>query len=74
MFLLRLSFSNVIWFFSLWNFSLSKEGTEEEEAFLLALVFLDMMLRIGQGKHKRDKEEKQKKTKGRLQVSIEIEK
>ena len=40
----RFSFSYAYWFFSLRNLSLSKVGTEEEDDFLLALVFLDMML------------------------------
>ena len=68
MFLLRLSFSYVSWCFSLRNLSLSKKGTEEEEAFLLALVFLDIVLRKRQDTHKRTKK-KTRKTKGRLQVS-----
>ena len=46
MFLLRLSFLYASWFFSLRNLSLSKVGEEEEEDILLALVFLDMMLKI----------------------------
>ena len=45
MFLLRLSFSNTFWFFSLRNLSLLKVGEEVEVDFLLALVFLDMMLK-----------------------------
>ena len=48
MFLLRLSFSNASWFFSLKNLSLSKVGEGEEVEVLLALVFLGMMLRKGQ--------------------------
>ena len=45
MFLLRLSFSNSSWFFSLRNLSLSKVGEGKEVEVLLALVFLIMMLR-----------------------------
>ena len=71
MFLLRLSFSNASWFFSLRNLSLSKVGEGEEVEVLLALVFLGMMLRKGQDIEKRTKKKKkkQRKTKGRLQVS-----
>ena len=47
MFLLRFNFSKVSWCFSLRKCSLSKEREDEEEAFLLALVFLDIVLRIG---------------------------
>ena len=46
MFLLRLSFSNASWFFSLRNLSLSKVGEGEDVEVLLALVFLGMMLKI----------------------------
>ena len=46
MFLLRLSFSYVSWFFSLRNLSLPKVGEGEEVKVLLALVFLGMMLKI----------------------------
>ena len=70
MFLLRLSFSNASWFFSLKNLSLSKVGEGEEVEVLLALVFLGMMLRKGQDTQKRTKKET-RKTKGRLQVSTE---
>ena len=50
MFLLRLSFSYASCFVSLRSLSLSKVGEEEEEEedFILPLVFLDMMLRKGQ--------------------------
>ena len=68
MFLLRLSFSNASWFFSLRNLSLLKVGEGEEVEVPLALVFLGMMLRKGQDKQKRSKK-KTRKTKGRLQVS-----
>ena len=62
MFLLRLSFSYTSWFFSLKNLSLSKVGEEEEEDFLLALVFLDMMLKIRKtNTEERKKTKKQKK-------------
>ena len=37
------------------NLSLSKDRSEEVEAFLLALVFLVMVLRKGQGTQKRKK-------------------
>ena len=37
-------------------------GAEEEEAFLLALVFLDMVLRIGQDKQKRTKKKQKENT------------
>ena len=46
-------------FFSLRNLSLSKVGIEEEKDFLLALVFLDMMLKS----RRTDTEEIEKKTK-----------
>ena len=68
MFLLRLSFSNASWFFSLRNLSLSNVGEGEEVEVLLALVFLGMMLRKEQDKQKRTKNET-RKTKGRMQVS-----
>ena len=68
MFLLRLSFSNASWFFSLRNLSLSKVGEGEEVEVLLALVFLGMMLRKGQDTQKRTKKET-RKTNGRLQVN-----
>ena len=60
MFLLRLSFSNASWFFSLRNLSLSKVGEGEEVEVLLALVFLGMMLRKGQDTQKRTNKEKEK--------------
>ena len=66
MFLLRLSFSYASCFVSLRSLSLSKVGEEEEEEdFILALVFLDMMLRKGQDKQKRTKKNT-RKTKGKL--------
>ena len=68
MFLLRLSFSNASWFFSLKNLSLSKVGEGEEVEVLLALVFLGMVLRKGQDTKKKTKKET-RKTKGRMQVS-----
>ena len=43
-FLLRFSVLNNSWFFTLGNLSLSKDESEEVEAFLLALVFLVMVL------------------------------
>ena len=77
MFLLRFSFSKVSWCFSLRKHSLAKEGEDEEEAFLLALVFLDIVLRIGRTHRKEPKKKKKKnkrKTKGKLQVNTkEIE-
>ena len=60
MFLLRLSFSYVSWCFSFKNLSLSKEEIEEE-AFLLALVFLDIVLRKGQDTQKITKKKQRKK-------------
>ena len=61
MFLLRLSFSYVSWCFSLRNLSLSNEGTEEEEDFQLALIFLDIVLRKGEDTQKEPKRNKGKK-------------
>ena len=60
MFLLRLSFSNASWFFSLRNLSLSKVVEGEEVEVLLALVFLGMMLRKSQDKQKRTKKKQEK--------------
>ena len=60
MFLLRLSFLNASWFFSLRNLSLSKVGEGEEVKVLLALVFLGMILRKGQEKQKRTKKKQEK--------------
>ena len=60
MFLLRLSFLNASWFFSLRNLSLSKAGEGEEMEVLLALDFLGMMLRKGQDKQKRTKKKQEK--------------
>ena len=69
MFLLRFNFSKVYWCFSLRKHSLSKEREYEEKAFLLALVFLDIVLRIGRTHRKGPKKRNKRKTKGRLQVS-----
>ena len=68
-FLLRLNFSYVSWFFSLRNLSLSKVGTEEEEDFLLALVFLNMMLKSRRTNTEEIEEKKKQKTKGRLKLA-----
>ena len=43
------------------NLSLSKVEEEEEEDFLLDLVFLDMMLKSEKERQKRDKRQKQEK-------------
>ena len=66
MFLLRLSFSNASWFFSLRKLSLSKVGEEEEVEVLLALVFLGMMLR----KKTNRKEPKRKQEKPRANYKL----
>ena len=67
------NFSYVSWFFSLINLSLSKDGVEEEEDVLWALVFLTMMVKSRKDRQKETKD-KTRKTKGRLQVRTKKEK
>ena len=50
------------WFFTLGNLSLLKEGSNEVEAFLLALVFLVIVLGLGQ-RHTFNKKQKKQKNK-----------
>ena len=52
------------------NLSLSKDRSEEVEAFLLALVFLVMVLRKGQGTQKRIKKEQKKRKKPRTNCKL----
>ena len=54
------------------NLSLSKAGVEEEVNVLWALVFLTMMLRIGNGRQKRDKRKKEKKKKKQGQTMSDM--
>ena len=54
------NFSYVSWFFSLINLSLSKDGVEEEEDVLWALVFLTMMVKSRKDRQKRDKRQNKK--------------
>ena len=54
-----LSFSQVSWFFSNLNLSLSKPG-EEGVVLFFALVFLTMMLRVGKERQTENEEKKQK--------------